>query len=122
MVAETPTRESPRSGPPKATQEYPGVIHRVIKESEIPLRQGVRVLDVYENETVKLLFPDGISTVRTAGDEESLLTVTALEPGSLLVQAGEKGVGSLNVESAKKAAGTRSTSVSYTHLTLPTSG
>ena len=85
VVAETLARESPRSRPPKATQENPGVIQRVIKESEIPLRQGIRVLDVYENETVKRLFPGGVSTVRTAGDKESLLTVTALEPGSLLV-------------------------------------
>lgn len=109
VVAETPGREPSRSRPPKAVRGEPGVIQRVIKESEIPLRQGVRVLDVYENETVKLLFPDGVSTVRTAGDKKSLLTVTALEPGSLLVQAGQKGVGSLNVESGKNAAGASST-------------
>ncbi len=101
-VAET---GSPDKGEAPPAGKTPGVVQRVIKENELSIRQGVRVLELQENEVIELVFPDKVSIVRTAGDQKSLQMVNSLEPTSLAIQAGKKGVSTLNVESGKNAGG-----------------
>ena len=82
-----------------------GVVQRVIKESEIPRRDGVWVLELQENEIVEVVLSDKVSNVHTGGDQKSLLMARPLEPTSLAIQAGRKGVGTVEFEAGKDTAG-----------------
>lgn len=82
-----------------------GVVQRVVKESEIPRREGVSVLELQENEIVEVVLSDKVSNVRLGGDQKSLLMARPLEPTSLAIQAGRKGVGTVEFEAGKDAAG-----------------
>jgi hypothetical protein len=86
-----------------------GVVQRFLKESELPLQQDARILEVHEQEVVLLSFPENITDLSTDGDKSALDRVDVLAPDSLLIRAGKKGVGSLSVKSAKNVAGKTNT-------------